>query len=146
MAFWGKLKFWGNKEPEFGKYPDMPQMPGEPGPFPDLNLQSFGMNPGQGAQGAQGMNANIGQDFRNYANQYPTFEPVQQQSIPRNVSFPGSSMQQPEFVGSKDMNMEVISAQLDALRASLDSIHERLANLERVAYGDYEQQKRGPSW
>ncbi len=143
MAFWSKLKFWGSKEPNIGKYPDIPPMPGDPGPFPDLNLQSFGINPGQGAQNAQSMNANVGQNFNPY--QYPTFEPVPQNNTPRNVTFPGSSMTQPEFIGSKDMNMEVVSAKLDALRASLESINQRLANLERIAYGELEQ-KRGPRW
>ncbi len=136
MGIWSKLKFWGNKE-EFGKFPDIPQMPGEPGAFPDLNLQSFGANQGQGVMGM----SNTGQSY-GYPNQYPTFEPVQQNNMPRNVSFPGSSMQQPEFVGK---DIEVISAKLDALRASLESINQRLANLERVAYGEFEQ-KRGPRW
>ncbi len=150
MSIWGKLKFWGSKEPELGKYPDLPQMPGEPGPFPqDFNpaSPSYGMGQMNPGPGMQGMNTSIGQDYRVQQQQYPTFEPVPQNTIPRNVSFPGSSVQQPEYSGSagKDMNMEVISAKLDALRASLESVNQRLANLERAAYGDFEQ-KRGPRW
>ena len=42
--------------------------------------------------------------------------------------------------------MQVISAKLDAIRATLDSINQRVANLERVAYGEQEQQKGRYQW
>lgn len=46
------------------------------------------------------------------------------------------------FAASKDM--EVISAKLDALRAALESINQRLANLERIASGEQKDNKRWP--
>lgn len=41
-----------------------------------------------------------------------------------------------------DKDLEVISSKLDAIRANLDSINQRLANLERVAYGEKDRQER----
>lgn len=144
MSIWSKLKFWGGSEKN-----EFPPLPGEFGNIPsDFNQQGFG--PQQPLPGMQGMNSSIDQGFQQQhfkPQQYPTFEPVQQNPIPGNVRFPGSSVQQPDFASGKDMNMEVVSAKLDALRASLESINQRLANLERVAYQDYEPpQKRGPRW
>ncbi|MBW2995605.1 hypothetical protein KY312_04590, partial [Candidatus Woesearchaeota archaeon] len=43
---------------------------------------------------------------------------------------------QPAYSPEGDMaakNLEIISAKLDALRASIDSINQRLANIERIA-------------
>lgn len=139
MAFWSKLKFWGEKN-------DIAPMPAEFGNMPDFN-QGFnqGFNPQSGFPG-QGMNASIDQPFRQ--GQYPTFEPMSQNQQPPPIrSYPGSSMTQPEFASpGKDMNMEVVSAKLDALRASLESINQRLANLERIAYQDYEPPQKRTRW
>ena len=63
----------------------------------------------------------------------PTLEPVRQQE-----SSPEYSHQQ--FIISKDI--EVLSSKMDAIRASLDSLNQRLANIERLAYGEYDRQKR----
>ena len=63
----------------------------------------------------------------------PTLEPVRQQE-----SSPEYSHQQ--FIINKDI--EVLSSKMDAIRASLDSLNQRLANIERLAYGEYDRQKR----
>ena len=39
-------------------------------------------------------------------------------------------------------NLEVISSKLDAIRASLESLNQRLANLEAIARGDEENSRR----
>ena len=73
--------------------------------------------------------------------------PQMPQPEPRIESFegarpyaPAAPPPQPQFMGP-NRDMELVSAKLDALKASLDSINQRLANLERVAYGDEEQRK-----
>jgi len=39
-------------------------------------------------------------------------------------------------------NLEIISSKLDALRASIESLSQRLANLEAIARGDEESSRR----
>ena len=46
--------------------------------------------------------------------------------------------QQGASPGSSSKDLEIISAKLDSLRISLDNINQRLANLERIAYGEQE--------
>jgi len=43
-------------------------------------------------------------------------------------------------------DMDVISAKLDAIRATLDSINQRLTNLERATYSDETPKKRTYGW
>ncbi len=56
-------------------------------------------------------------------------------SPPQQYSYP---VQEPrafqERVSGKDL--EMINAKLDAIRAYLESINQRIANLERIAYGE----------
>ena len=58
----------------------------------------------------------------------PKYEEV---AAPRRPEAP------PMYSHSKDM--EIISAKLDSVRASLESINTRLASLERIARGEYEK-------
>jgi len=39
-------------------------------------------------------------------------------------------------------NLEIISSKLDALRASIESLNQRLANLEAIARGEEDQSRR----
>ncbi|MBW3012223.1 hypothetical protein KY311_03485 [Candidatus Woesearchaeota archaeon] len=39
-------------------------------------------------------------------------------------------------------NLEIISAKIDALRASLDALSQRLANIERIALAEQDKSKR----
>lgn len=41
----------------------------------------------------------------------------------------------------KSDKFEVVSAKLDSIRYTLESINQRLANLERIAYGEHEKKK-----
>lgn len=54
--------------------------------------------------------------------------------------YPQQQAQQPYYGYNKDL--ELIAAKLDSLRATLDNINQRIANLERVAYGE-DERKRG---
>ena len=47
--------------------------------------------------------------------------------------------QQPPY---PNRDMELVSAKLDALKATLENINQRLAGLERVAYGEDEKRSR----
>ena len=42
-------------------------------------------------------------------------------------------------------NLEILSSKLDALRAAIDSMSQRLENIERIAYGEQEK-KRYKEW
>lgn len=69
----------------------------------------------------------------------PPGEPFgEEPASPRMMAFP-QQMQPPVSV-SKDL--EILSAKLDALKALLESINQRLQNLERIAHGEYEQHGR----
>lgn len=57
-------------------------------------------------------------------------------------SYPGY---QPRYEPQQDMtskNLEIISSKLDVLRASIESLNQRLANLEAIARGDEERPRR----
>ncbi|OIO63675.1 hypothetical protein COT48_01380 [Candidatus Woesearchaeota archaeon CG08_land_8_20_14_0_20_47_9] len=45
-----------------------------------------------------------------------------------------------QYVLSKEL--EVISSKLDAIRATLENINQRIANLERIAYGEDDHRRR----
>ena len=56
-------------------------------------------------------------------------------------------MQQPSYAAPRqDMtkDVEIISAKIDALKAMLESISQRIANIERIAQSEQEKAKR--SW
>ncbi len=56
----------------------------------------------------------------------------------------GAPMQprQPTQADYQTDKFEVVSAKLDSIRYTLESINQRLANLERMAYGEHEGKKR----
>ena len=60
----------------------------------------------------------------------------QQQGMqqPQQVQQP-QQMQQPQH----ERDYEVLNAKIDALKAILDSINQRLENIERIARGDHEK-------
>ncbi len=68
---------------------------------------------------------------------YPQMQPPSQQMPPSFGNTPNLNqpqMQSQDYAMSK--NLEVVSSKLDALRAALDSINQRLANLEAIARGE----------
>ena len=128
LAFWKKQDTIGdlNKDIDMGKDLDLGGM------NPDLGL---GPEPGMGSS----------QDP--LSSMPPTGPPPSQPQFPQQgfqpVNQPGNQApptQDQDFVNSK--NLEVISSKLDALRASLDSINQRLANIEKIAQGEQEDHNK----
>lgn len=127
MGFFDKLAFWKKKDEleDIGKDLGIDKELGldiGAGPSPDLGM---GLEPAAPQQPYQ---------------KYPSFQQPQQsfQSAP--------AFQQPSYstndnyIASK--NLEVISSKLDALRATLESINQRLANIEAIARGEQEDTRR----
>ena len=132
MGFFGKLAFWKKKDDlgdlgkDFGLDKELGLDVGQ-GPSPDLGM-GMGMDAGQTQQPFQ---------------KYPSF---QQQSFQQNQPSPSFQSQsfQPQTFPANDnyiasKNLEVISSKLDALRVSMESINQRLANIEAIARGEQEE-------
>ena len=137
MAFFSKLAFWKKKD-DFG---DLGK---------DLGLdKDIGMGMGEGPSPDLGMGLEQSQPQQPYQ-RYPSFQQPQQgfQSAPSFQAQP--AFQQPpaqpsyssndSYIAAK--NLEVISSKLDALRASIESINQRLANIEAIARGEQQEQRR----
>ena len=139
MGILDKVMFWKKKD-DFG---NMDLGGKENLAFGD----DFGQGnfPGQNAAPGTGLGGDVGgRGFGSYGQQYPQPQGFQQQSYPQQPSFsqpayPSYNNPQQE-VESK--NLEIISSKLDALRASIESLSQRLANLEAIARGDEEQSRR----
>lgn len=131
MRFFSKLAFWKKKD-EFGSIGlgDKPKGLGSDLAAPDLGLGSGGLEGGFGAP-TQPTPAPPTQ---------PSYPQPQQPSFQAQFQPPAQQQQPQGFTAEKDL--EVISSKLDALRAALDSINQRLANLEAIARGEEEQSKR----
>ena len=127
MAFFSKLAFWKKKDDidDIGK---------------DLGLdKELGLDMGTGPSPELGMGIEPQQQQQPFQ-KYPSYQQPGFQA-PSAPSFPG--FQQPSndsYIASK--NLEVISSKLDALRVSLDSINQRLANIEAIARGEQEDTRR----
>jgi hypothetical protein len=142
MGVLDKLAFWKKKEDlglgndfgaDLGAAPTGPDlgMPQQPGMARDLGLPSrdLGMPEDTGFGAAQ-----------------PRAQPPAQppgQFSPMQQPF-GAPMQpqQPTQADYKSDKFEVVSAKLDSIRYTLESINQRLANLERIAHGEHEGKKR----
>ena len=127
MAFFSKLAFWKKKDnlDDLGKDLGLDKELGLDlgGPSPDLGM---GIEPQQ-------------QPYQ----KYPSFQQPGFQSQPSYQ--PQPSIQQPSYqsdsyIASK--NLEVISSKLDALKATMESINQRLANIEAIARGEQEDTRR----
>ena len=129
MAFFSKLAFWKKKDnlDDLGK---------------DLGLdKELGLDMGAGPSPDLGMGLDATQTQQPYQ-KYPSFQPQQslQQKSFQAPAFQQPSMSNDSYIASK--NLEVISSKLDALRASLESINQRLANIEAFARGEQEDTRR----
>ena len=62
-------------------------------------------------------------------------------------SFPSTDYREmaPSVASAPNQGSEIISAKLDAIKATLDAVNQRLANLERVAFSEHDN-KRRDSW
>lgn len=124
MGFFGKLAFWKKKEDfaDLGK---------------DLDMgKEFGMDMGQGPSPELGMGLEPAQ--QQPYQKYPSF---QQQGF--QPSFQPQSYPQPandSYIAAK--NLELVSSKLDALKASIDALSQRVANIEAIARGEQEEQRR----
>ena len=134
MGIFDKLAFWKKKE-DFGDFD-----------------KDFGADLGLGGMGDQTMGPGMGRDlgmpedtgFGSMGREYPqrSMQPPGQ-PVPMQQPFgaPIQPAQPSEYDYSRD-KFEVVSAKLDSIRYTLESINQRLTNLERVAYGEQEKQKR----
>lgn len=107
----------------------------------------FGAQPGATPPGlgpTPGMDQGLGQQPPSQGMASP--EPSQPSFAPP-PSQPQSFQPQPPSYASPQQdleakNLEVISSKLDAIRASIESLSQRMANLEAIARGDEEQSRR----
>ena len=131
MGFMDRIAFWKKKD-EFGDI-------GLGDKGPDLGAGSaasdLGLGPSPGSMESPA-DLNLGLPTQQPPQQQPSFQQPQPSLQPQ---FQQPSQQQ-GFTAEKDF--EIISSKLDALRAALDSINQRLANLEAIAKGE-EEQSRG---
>src|SRR3989338_11259767 len=128
MAFFSKLAFWKRRDDfsDLGK---------------DLGLdKDLGMDLGPSPDLGMGMDTTGQQPYQ----KYPSFQAQSnfqtQPAFPSQPAFQQTPYPNDDFINSK--NLEVISSKLDALRASLESISQRLANIEAIARGEQEDSRR----
>jgi hypothetical protein len=117
MGLFDKLAFWKKSE--------------------DLGLSNMDAN----LPSPSKFDTNLGMNTPPMESQSPyppsSFQPQQNYGGGQSQAFP--SMQQDQtYAIAKEL--EVISIKLDALKAALENISQRLYNLERLAYNDNEQQ------
>ncbi len=132
MGFFGKI--FGKKKDDFDFSPPKDS---DLGLGPDFdtgdNTAGLGSSPDLGGMPDTGQNQPL-----------PTFEPIQEQ--PRHFQQPQPYQQQSfqshdtTYIISK--NIEVVSSKLDALQASLESINQRLINLENIAKGEQDHSNK----
>jgi hypothetical protein len=138
-----RLAFWRKKEPEMPKDFDMstPDMGGKdslglPGAKDDLGLpgaaDDLGL-PGGGMPDMPEMPGGMDQQTGPEAPQaFPRLEEARPQSPV------GPAIPPPAEHGTSGKDLEIISLKLDSMRATLESINERLARLEKKAEGEAE--------
>ncbi|MEK6946099.1 MAG: hypothetical protein AABX32_00675 [Nanoarchaeota archaeon] len=132
MGFFSKLNPFKKKDDfdDLGKDLDLGKDFGmDQGPSPDLGA---GLEPlGQPQQQFQKYPSFQGQ--QNFSSpMQPAYQPPYQPAYPSAASDP--------YIASK--NLEVISSKLDALKASLDALNQRVANIESIAKGEQEDKRR----
>lgn len=133
MAFFDKLAFWKRKD-------DMGDLGKELGLDKDLGLMDAGPSPdlGMGLEAPQQQQQQPFQKYPSFQQQnnfQPSFQPQPSYPASQQPSYQGDS-----YINSK--NLEVISSKLDALRATMESINQRLANIEAIARGEQEDNRR----
>lgn len=138
MSFFGKLAFW-KKEDDISIGLKIPGLDGESDLMGGLGTQDPSFK-------GPFDNPEFGKEHVSTQRGVSPFQEGSATMLRENApNAPGGGLNQQQqnyqaYGASKDM--EVISAKLDALRAALDSINQRLANLERIAAGEQEQPKR----
>ncbi len=135
MGFFGKLLPWKRKD-ELGLNDNM-GLGGFGAENQGLNLGMPGMplaDPMQ--QQMQGMPSYPGQ-------QYPAAQPFafRQQSQPQMEAFQANQAYERSYAAGKEI--EIVSAKLDAIKAALETLNQRLASIERYIQAEQEFRKRG---
>ncbi len=114
----------------------------------NLGLGAFGA-PSQGMQGMQGPGfGSMPYDQQLGMGGLPQSQYPQQQPL---GSFPGGAPQAEAFQRNQDYErsyaagkeMEVVSAKLDAIKAALETLNQRLASIERYIQAEQDFRKRG---
>ena len=104
-------------------------------PLPDTNL---GLEPSLGMEPQKGFGQTMGQSTQP---SYPSFQKTTALTSgfggPQPQAFESMRQEQQGYTISKEV--EVISSKLDALRAAIDNLSQRLANIERLAYSEQQQ-------
>jgi len=147
MGVFGKLAFWKKKDDfDLGKDFGADLGLGPPGKGPDMGIgsaggghdlglppqQGTGRDLGLGQPGNLGMPDDIG--FGSMGKQQPPGQPAPMQQ-PFGAPVQPAAPTQKDYAKDK---FEVVSAKLDSIRYTLESINQRLTNIERVAYGEHE--------
>lgn len=141
MGFFGKLAFWKHEEE---KLPDLPGF-GINESAADLTSPHGGYAPTSREQTGLG-------EFKMPDTPRPSFEEEQTFNYQNITPPPGTPPPQQQGFASfqyndvASKNMEIISSKLDYLRASLENINQRLANLEAAARGEEQRPKYGYRW
>jgi hypothetical protein len=146
MGFFDKIMFWKKKELDF------PEVGANENFGSGSGFKEFGISEGLGSRGDSTAGLGGTSDL-NIGNEPSTFP--QQPNFPQNIVPPQGtpppsqpSFQQQGFGQQNDQSytiskeLEILSSKLDALRAGIESINQRLANLERIASGEQEEHKR----
>ncbi len=132
MSILGKLAFWKKKD-------DFDDLGKDLGIDKDLGLE---MGSGPSPDLGMGLETNSPQAYQ----KYPSFQQAQGFQNPQFQSQPVFQQQQPSYNSNDNFiaakNLEVISSKLDALRATMESINQRLANIEAIARGEQEDTRR----
>lgn len=128
MGFFGKLKFW-KKEDTFSDlglgdesmglaadkpeaFPGGPELGAEPKP---------GLEPGAEPKSSSDLGQSSTETFPDLSKPYTTTQAPSTENLD---------------IYKVVKEIEVVSSKLDALRAAVESINQRLANLERIAEGE----------
>ena len=140
MGFFDKLNPFKKKDDfgDLGKDLGMGKDFGlDQGPSPELGagLEPLGQDPTQKYPSFQQPN------FPQQSFQQPSFpqqQPFQPAYPPQSPNFANNSGD--SYIASK--NLEIISSKLDALKASMDSMNQRVANIEAIAREEQEDQRK----
>ena len=131
MGIWDKLAFW-KKDDDFG-----------------LNSLDTDFTKSFQDNTAQGQNPYAGNQYteQNQFGQYNQYNSQQSfnQGFSQNPLEVNPVHQQTASQGS-DKEMELINAKLDAIRSMLESINQRLANVERIAKAEEDSSRRKNTW
>ncbi len=147
MAILDKLMFWKKKDElgdlgkDFGADLGLGDMGAQPA-GPDLGLpKQHGAGRDLGLPSRDlGMPEDTGFGMGREA-MPPSTPPGQPAPMQQPFGAPVQPAQPTERDYSKD-KFEVVSAKLDSIRYTLESINQRLTSLERLAYGEHEKQRK----